>query len=270
MLPSAAMLPYIDLPVLHLGPVPLQWFGILVVLGIWVGTLLARWRAKRLGLALPALESFITWMLVAGFVSAHVLDTIFYHPAEVLRRPWSLLFVWEGLSSYGGFIGAVIGGLLWKRYRGKGQSIFAMTDVIMSVFPIAWIFGRMGCAVVHDHPGRLAPPDSWLAVAYPGGARYDLGLLEMFLAVAISIVCVALWRIRTRVGTYVALTAILYAPVRFYMDFFRIDDPVSGDPRYGGLTPAQWACVAVFVYGVVVAVKVITSPRPTPVPTTTG
>ena len=138
-------------------------------------------------------------------------------------------------------------------------------DLTLSVFPIGWIFGRMGCAVVHDHPGRLAAEGAWLAVAFPEGPRYDLGLLEMFLSVGISLVCVALWRVRPRVGTYIAVTTLIYAPVRFYMDFFRIDDPVAGDPRYGGLTPAQWACVAVFVYGIAVAVRVARSPKAPPV-----
>jgi len=260
------MLPYITLPDFKIGPIPIHWFGILVVIGIYVGSILARWRAKKIGMNLDVLESFITWMLVSGFVCSHVLDSIFYHPQEVLRRPWSLIFIWEGLSSYGGFIGALIGVLLWKRYRGQGQSIFAMCDLILSVFPVAWIFGRMGCSVVHDHPGRLVEHATWFTVAYPDGPRYDLGLLEMFVAVGISLVCMSLWRFKTRTGTYVALTALLYAPIRFYLDFFRVQDQAGADPRYFHFTPAQWACVALFGFGVVVAILVATGKAPTFVP----
>ena len=38
---------------------------------------------------------------------------------------------------------------------------------------------------------------------------------------------------------------------RFAMDYLRIPESEGGDTRYAGLTPAQWACMALFVYGVV-------------------
>jgi phosphatidylglycerol:prolipoprotein diacylglycerol transferase len=256
------MWPYITLPDFKIWFIPIHWFGILVVIGIYVGSIIARWRAKKLGMNLDVLESFITWMLVTGFVCSHVLDTIFYHPQEVLRRPWSLLMIWEGLSSYGGFIGALLGVLLWKKYRGKGQSIFAMCDLILSAFPIAWIFGRMGCSVVHDHPGRLVSEPTWLTVYYPDGPRYDLGLLEMFLAILISAVVVVLWRFKTRTGTYIAVTSILYAIPRFFLDFWRVEDQAGADPRYFGFTPAQWACVGLLLFGIVVAIRVATGRVP--------
>ena len=48
-----------------------------------------------------------------------------------------------------------------------------------------------------------------------------------------------------------AATALCYAPVRFAMDFLRIHESDNADPRYGHLTPAQWACVALFAFGLV-------------------
>ena len=58
----------------------------------------------------------MTWMLFAGFVLSHMLDSLFYHWEEVVRRPWSLLMPWEGLSSFGGFVGALIGIVLWRKH----------------------------------------------------------------------------------------------------------------------------------------------------------
>jgi phosphatidylglycerol:prolipoprotein diacylglycerol transferase len=42
---------------------------------------------------------------------------------------------------------------------------------------------------------------------------------------------------------------VVYAPGRFALDFLRAKDVYAADPRYGGLTPAQWACVGTFVFG---------------------
>jgi phosphatidylglycerol---prolipoprotein diacylglyceryl transferase len=283
------LIPYIQVHDLHLGPLTLHPFGVLVGGGIILGVVLSARRGKKLGLDVDALYSFIWWMLVGGFVGGHVFDALLYHPGEVIKRPWALLMLWEGLSSFGGFAGALIGVLLWKRYekvperpgdifafarmrrRTVSPSILPYCDVVQSVFPIAWVFGRMGCAVVHDHPGARAPADSLLAVAYGPGVgygyglfdlqygtapRYDLGLLEMFFAIALSLLFMVLWTRRLPVGTYLALAAVTYAPVRFALDFLRAENADGGDPRYGGLTPAQWACIAFFAFGIALGRKI--------------
>ncbi|HEY5959914.1 MAG TPA: prolipoprotein diacylglyceryl transferase family protein, partial [Polyangiaceae bacterium] len=103
------MIPYIIVPPIGIGPVKFQPFGILVLLGVMVGISLAKRRARHVGLDHQTLQSFITWILVGGFIGGHVLDSVFYHPHEVLARPWTLLMLWAGLSSFGGFIGATLG-----------------------------------------------------------------------------------------------------------------------------------------------------------------
>jgi phosphatidylglycerol:prolipoprotein diacylglycerol transferase len=47
---------------------------------------------------------------------------------------------------------------------------------------------------------------------------------------------------------------VAYAPVRFVLDFLRVPEgdpnfPGASDPRYAGLTPAQWACFLALGYG---------------------
>lgn len=282
-------IPYIHVPDFELGPIPildrkipLHPFGLLVATGVIVGTWLATWRARRRGLDEGHLNSFITWMLVAGFMGGHMLDEIFYHPQELLRRPESLFFLWEGLSSFGGFTGALIGVVLWKYFyaipvletplftlhkfkrRKKPASILAFCDLILSVFPVAWIFGRGGCSVVHDHKGALV--DSILSVEFPRFGpgrhapmqlihgpelRFDLGLLEWMFTVVLALAFALTWKKRLPVGSYVVATALSYAPVRFVLDYFRLHEGAESDPRYGGFTPGQWACVALFVFGLV-------------------
>ena len=285
------MIPYIHVADLKIGPITLHPFGLLVATGVLVGTWLATWRARLRGMDLEKLNSYITWTLVAGFVGGHMLDEIFYHPTEIARiqdghfeftRPWSLLLLWEGLSSFGGFAGTIIGAFLWKYYvlrpfaklgpielmwfsrRDKAQPILPLMDLIISVFPVAWVFGRSGCSTVHDHPGARAPADALLAVAYPdrtpifnglvefihgNSPRYDLGLLELMFTLVLAGLVALTWHRRLPTGTYIAVVSLAYAPVRFAMDYLRITDGEAADPRYGGLTPAQWSCMALFVFG---------------------
>ena len=269
---SAPAIPYIQIPELTIiprgffggfpsGAFSIKPFGTLVAIGVYVGSYLATRQARRLGLSDRVMTSFIAWVVGIGFLGGHMLDVIFYYPGQVLRDPLSLFRIWEGLSSFGGFCGAIIGGFLWKwRYK---ASILPYTDMITSAFPVAWVFGRSGCSVAHDHPGLAS--DAWFAVQYPGGGRFDLGLYEMLLTIPLALGFLWLRRKPRPWGFYVGAIAIAYAPVRFALDFLRVDAPIhettglvaAVDPRYAGLTPAQWACFALLTVGVYFFVRTL-------------
>ena len=297
------MIPYIHVSDLKIGPATLHPFGLLVASGVVLGTFLATRRARQRGVDLDLLNSFITWMLVGGFTGAHMFDEIFYHPHEIIKRPWSLLLLWEGLSSFGGFLGAILGVLAWKYFeaeplirlgpiatipkfkrRPRPMPILALADLIASVFPVAWILGRSGCTVVHDHPGARAAADSLFAVGYgpvPNAAavhrvvelgqgagqffielrhgtapQYDLGLLELMFTTVLSVFLALTWSKRLPTGMYLVVIAFSYPPVRLVMDFLRIKEGESADLRYGALTFAQWSCIALFLFGFVLLRRV--------------
>src|SRR5215470_4871305 len=257
---AVLLLPYFTLAdkTIHLGPVPIQWFGILVATGVILGVHITRKRATKLGYDADKLESFIWWMLATAFITSRVFDVVTYYPEKILTAPWELLFIWQSLSSFGGFIGAIIGIFLWKKFKGHGQPMIAFADLIVSVFPLAWVFGRMGCTVVHDHPGIAATgPFAFLAFDYPAGnihgipagPHWNLGFLEMLYTIVISLVLIFMWRKPRPVGTYIGVVCTMYAPARFLLDFLR-----TADATYIGLTPAQWACIAMLAFGVIMLV----------------
>jgi phosphatidylglycerol---prolipoprotein diacylglyceryl transferase len=257
------MIPYISLPHLVLvpagffgdfprGPLAVEPFGVLVAIGVYTGIYFALRQGRLRGVDERNLTSFLIWIAVTGFVSAHVLDVIFYYPGMVLEDPWSLVRLWDGLSSFGGFTGALLAGFAW-RLRHK-TPILSYADVVGSAFPVTWLFGRAGCAVAHDHVGLAS--EAWFAVRFPEGSRLDLGLIELVFTVPLVVLFALLWRRPRPFGTYLALMALYYAPLRFALDFFRAREPVlqgaslaSADPRYAELTPAQWACLALLVFG---------------------
>lgn len=241
------MLPYYEQPTFPLGPIDLYPFGVLVALAVIVGIELADWRARKTGLDTAAMSSFAIWVVGAGMIGAHLLDALWYHPAEVIAAPSSLLTITSGLSSFGGFVGALVGALAWRaRTR---LPVLPYIDATLSIFPLAWAIGRLGCTVAHDHPGARTSPANAIAFAYPDGPRWDLGFAEMLFALALAAVCARLWRRPRPTGTYVVWTALTYAPVRFALDFLRMPAELDGDARYGGLTPAQWGCIVLACIG---------------------
>lgn len=234
-------------------PPSIKPFGTLVALGVYIGSVVTVRHARQRGLDERKMNEFILWILVGGFICAHVLDAIFYHPQRVLQDPLYLLRLWDGLSSYGGFIGGASGAIAWKLYR--RERVLPYVEMAASAYPLAWVFGRAGCASVHDHPGRLS--DAWFAVRWPQGSgwigRFDLGLIEMVLTIPLAAAFLILWHRKPDrpYGFYTGWMCIAYAPVRFGLDFLREQEGTlnGGDPRYGGLTPAQWACFGLLALG---------------------
>ncbi|MBK8173321.1 MAG: prolipoprotein diacylglyceryl transferase [Sandaracinaceae bacterium] len=244
---------------------PIQPFGVLVATGVLSGYRLAEWRAKKLGINQAVLGDLVAHVLFSGFICAHVLDAIFYHPEEVAANPLYLIQLWKGISSYGGFFGAIGGALLW-RYRRK-MSLLAVGDVIVFAFPLGWLFGRIGCFSVHDHPGTVT--NFFLAVypyeigQPPFQARHDLGFYEVLFSLVVVPLFLWLGTKKTKPGLYMGLLPALYGPVRFGLDFLRIRPEEFGadaDPRYLGLTPGHYGSVLLFAIGVAVIYYVYSRP----------
>lgn len=270
-----AFIPYIppfeytileDVPIL--GELKLQPFGPLVAIGVVLGWRQCLKYAKLRDIDEDLFRDYLFWMLVAAFVISHWVSVIFYFPHQIQQNPWVLLYVWNGLSSVGGFFGAFIGMTVYLKLH--KQPIIVFADATIYGLLLGWCFGRAGCAWVHDHPGRVVPEGTFLAVgpwACPawmepfgcgwsdGNWRYDLGLLEFLFAVALmlTVYFVIDWKNKPA-GWLTGFVALAYAPYRFALDFFRAEKAVRGvistpDARYAGLTPAQWATVAILLVG---------------------
>jgi phosphatidylglycerol---prolipoprotein diacylglyceryl transferase len=238
------MIPYIAQPVVHLGPIPIHLFGALVALAVLVGSGVARQRARAGGLPVRLIDDLLTWTVVGGFLAGHILDQLFYFPRETLRDPVRLLRLWDGLSSFGGFVGGVAGATAFlARDRLAGVRWTAL-DAVAYGFPFGWVFGRLGCFVAFDHPG-LATHFVLGERDVDGVVRHNLGLEEALFIAVVAALFHVLGRKARPAGFFVGLLAVLYAPVRFGLDTLRIDDA-----RYAGLTPAQYGAVGLLLVGV--------------------
>lgn len=225
----------------------IQPFGILVAIGVLAGARLAEWRAVRLGMKREVISDFITHVVLIGFILGHIFDMVFYYPEKIIEKPLEILMIWRSLSSFGGFFGAVIGAFYWRSKR--GLPVFPTLDQVAFGLPLGWLFGRIGCFVVHDHPGRVT--DFFLAVdnfQYPGlptAPRHDLGLYEVFWSMLVVPLFLWLDRKPRPYGFFIGMIAILYAPVRFGLDFLR-----EADKTYAGLTPGHFSSLLTLGLGV--------------------
>lgn len=241
------MIPYFAQPTLHLGPITIHAFGVLVATGILLALRIIRKRAPDLGLDPVLAERLAMRMIIVGFIGAHIVDRVVYFPRELLANPLSILYVWQGISSFGGFVGG-IGVAIWfvRSQRASGLG-WRYLDLIAYAFPFAWFFGRLGCACAFDHPGLET--HFFLAERYTDGVvRHNLGLDEAIYILPLVGLFYWLGRGKPRgPGFFVGLLALAYAPARFLLDILRFVDA-----RYFGFTPGQYGSLALAVVGILI------------------
>jgi phosphatidylglycerol:prolipoprotein diacylglycerol transferase len=294
---TASGLPYVHVGALDIG-IPIQWFGVIVAIGVLIGATPLRRYAEWHGVSDDQIRSLLTWILISGFLGAHEFDVIAYQwdrigdgtivqprwawfPVALWPSNWPLVIrFWDGISSYGGFIGGGIGYALFVWWKRLPARLFADITIV-GLLP-AFTIGRIGCTLVSDHIGAAVDPNAWyafiamdyprsanlghLAETYPGTSEFirawNLGLIEFLYLVPVNIV--VLWLAfrpskRTPAGFITVLTGILYAPVRFFLDFLRPEDT---DPRYLSLTFAQWSSILAFGLALYAAQRILKTGRP--------
>src|SRR5262249_11202771 len=164
-----------------------------------------------------------------------------------------VLEFWNGMSSFGGFAGALLGFCLY--YWRSRRSLLPMADVLVQALVIGWVFGRLGCTLVHDHVGT--PSEFVLAVRFPHGPPHDLAFYEFLYTVVILVPAVVVLNRRRRPpGTSVAVLALLYAPARFLLDFLRQTDLPGADVRHHGLTVAQYGSMVLAGIGIALVIRI--------------
>ncbi len=251
-----ALLPFISIPSKTLGTLPflgtikLQVFGPLVITGVLLGIRRCLAYAKGRNIDEFIARDVMFYSLISGFIISHWVSVIFYFWDDVVANPLLLLQVWNGLSSVGGFFGGLVG-VLWFLTREK-QPFLVFIDMLTFGMLVGFTFGRLGCTLVHDHPGLIVDPSHPLyALAVHGWkgsqvARWDLGLFEFVFLVPLALYfhLVYDWK-NAHPGKLVGTVCLFYGPYRLFLDTMR-----HQDTRYLGLTTAQYFTFAIIALGV--------------------
>ncbi|MEF3192319.1 MAG: prolipoprotein diacylglyceryl transferase [Campylobacterales bacterium] len=238
---------------LHLGPLPVHWYGLMYVLAL----LSAFWIAKkvividRYPISEATLDEFATWEIIGVILGARLGYILFYdtHTLWYLAHPWEIFNPFvngvftgiRGFSYHGGFIGFIVASWLFsKRHRVK---FWVLMDLAALSVPLAYTFGRIGNFLNQELYGRATdlPWAIWVAGAY----RHPSQLYEAFLEGIVVFVILWLYRRRRQFeGELATLYGFLYGFMRFIAEFWREPDIQLGYLA-AGLTMGQWLCIAV-------------------------
>jgi phosphatidylglycerol:prolipoprotein diacylglycerol transferase len=279
------LIPCTERVIFPLGKLPVvpDWlnihgFGVMVALGLWLGGNMAGRKAQRDGLDPKIISEIVGWIVVGIFVGGHLGHLLFYEPKELLRDPLVIFKVWDGLSSFGGFIACTLI-VVWL-IKGKNDAIrrenvkrkdagtplqpllpgLGYADSLVYGLTLGWLLGRFGCFLAHDHPGiatdfwlgvyGICPPQHTPLCQSVGVACHDLGLYESIWGGLMTLVFVALDKKPRPPGWFVGVYVLVYGPTRFLLDFLRARGVEGADVRYFGLTPAQYGALALIAIGI--------------------
>ncbi len=235
-------------PVPHMGPIPINWYGLGWIAAFLIALWLVRRWASPAGLSREHVENLALWSLAGAFVGARIYFIAQNEPGAYGREPWRILMVWEGgLAFFGGLFGAIVAAFLYTRQH--AVSFARAADLFAPAIPIAAAIGRLPCflagmdygtstglpwSVVYTHPSSYAPND--------GVPRHPVQLYELF---GDLIIAGVLWKMRGRVreGSLFLLYLVLFGVLRFLLFFARGDVPIVAL----GLTNGHWTALAILV-----------------------
>ena len=241
---AATMLPYI-----HLGPLTLGTYGLMLATALLCGFFVLRADLNRRRLAANP-ETIIGLVGLAGLVGAklwHVLES----PADFFTHPLQRIFSSSGFAFYGSFLtGFLMLVLLARHYR---MPLLVMLDVAAPAAALGYGIGRIGCLISGDGDYGIPTSLPW-GMSFPNGLVpttervHPTPIYEFLAAVAIF---VYLWRLGARslrkpmpAGEVFASYLVLTGLARFLVEFIRIN------PRSVlGMSNAQAVSLISFVAG---------------------
>jgi prolipoprotein diacylglyceryl transferase len=253
--PVFAYLPSPSSGVLHIGPVALRAYGLLIALGVFAAVWWAsrRWEAR--GGDPGDISAIALWAVPAGLIGARIYHVITDY--ELYRgKHWVDMFkIWAGgLGIWGGIAAGVLVGAYVAHRR--HLDVLQLLDVVAPVLPLAQAIGRWGNYFNQELFGR--------PTTLPWGLRIDAAhrppqyaasstfhptfLYESLWDLAVvGIVLLVERRVRLKPGRLLAVYVAAYTFGRFFTEWLRIDFA----HKFLGLRLNDWTSILVFVVAMV-------------------
>lgn len=174
-----------NIPILGL----LRWYGLMYVFAFGTAFLILKKLMKEGMLntdSFTAAEddifSFIATGIVFLLIGARVFSAFVYDTSGIYKRmPWLIFWPFDsrghftglaGMSYHGGFIGGLVGMILWCLRR--KQPVFKWIDAMVTAIPLGYTFGRIGNFLNGELFGRITTVP-W-GIVFPNAERFSLSL----------------------------------------------------------------------------------------------
>ncbi len=249
-IPAAIPAPPLD--AIHIGPLRLTLYGMLIATGVLVAMTMTRRRYAAKG-GDPELADRVAFRtVVLGFVGAR-LAYVLPRLDRFAEDPLSVFAIWEGgLALFGGMTAGIIS-VVWLLRRWDGD-LPAFADAAAPAVPIAQAIGRWGnyfnqelYGTPTDAPWALYVDPERRVVPYQAFDTFHPTFLYESLW-NLGLAAVLLWldrRGRLPRGSLWLVYLVGYAVARFGLELIRTDTTY----RFFGLSRNAWVSLAVLAVG---------------------
>jgi len=228
--------------ILNIGGIQIYSYGLMLFISFLLGIFIVERRARRFGVDSKTITDLALWILLAVVVGSRLFYVAFHWP-EFKDDLIGIVAFWRGglagLMFYGGFLGALIAGLIFVRVR--KLPVLKLLDAAAPAIVLGEGFTRIGCFLNGCCFGR--PTDSPLGLVFPANSPAGATFLDRVTGVVPAIhptqlysalagfilfgIALLLERRRLRDGVLFAVILILYSLFRFGIDFVRHYDDAA-------------------------------------------
>jgi phosphatidylglycerol---prolipoprotein diacylglyceryl transferase len=221
----------LDRVFLHLGPITIYWYGVIIGVGVLLALYIATREAERRGLPKELFVDLILFAVPIAIICARIYYVIFkwdYYSQHISEIPQ----IWQGgLAIHGGLLGAVATALIFSKV--KGVSFWKLADIAAPSIILGQAIGRWGNFMNQEAHGGpvtreflegLHLPDFIINQMYINGTYYHPTFLyESLWNLAGFILLIALRRVNLRRGEMFLTYMIWYSIGRFFIEGLRTD-----------------------------------------------
>lgn len=259
----------IDPIAFKLGPIPVNWYGLIIVTGMILAIFLGIREGEKRGVSEDFIVDTAFWTLPMGIIGARLYYVLF-ELEFYLNNPARIFYIWEGgLAIYGG----IIAGLLTIYYRSQKENIplLLVTDILAPYVLLAQAIGRWGNFINQEAHGtevsrqfleNLMLPEFIIQQMNINGAYYHPTFLYESVWSIIGVVLLLVLRNRKQLllrGEATAGYMIWYGAGRFFIEAMRTDSLYLGPLRVSQLVSLL---IVVLGIGMVVYLRRYQYPKP--------
>lgn len=243
--------PNIDPVIFSLGPLKVQWYGLMYLLGFIAAYGLANARKNRIGWTSEDVSDLIFYAAIGVIVGGRLGYVIFYKLGYYLEHPLQILnTTGGGMSFHGGFIGVAVGTYLFSRK--KNMKFLGLADFVAPLAPLGLFFGRVGNFINQELWGK--PTDLPWAVIFTTDEkslpRHPSMLYEAFLEGLVLFTMLWVYSRRERLeGRVAGLFLLGYGIFRFAIELVREPDNHIGYVALSWVTVGQIYCIPMLLLG---------------------
>lgn len=136
----------------RIGSLSVEWYGLIIVIGMIIGLLYACWQSKKIGITADDTVELFLWLIPLAIVFArllYVLPRFDEYFGDNGLEGWdkfvNIIAIWKGgITIIGGLVGGLLGAVFFSLRHKKQTNFLNVVDLVVVPVFLGQIIGRWG------------------------------------------------------------------------------------------------------------------------------